>query len=104
MNPDCGGIDIGKDAHYVAVDPERYEEPVRSIDAFTPDLEEMAAWLLSRWVEKVAMESTSVSWILVNAVLDRAGFEMMLVPPRMTKQISGRKSDVQDYQWIRQPL
>ena len=48
VNPDCAGIDIGKDTHYVAVDPERYEEPVRSIDAFTSDLEEMAAWLLSR--------------------------------------------------------
>ena len=39
---DCAGIDIGKDTHYVAVDPDRCEEPVRSFDAFTPDLEEMA--------------------------------------------------------------
>ena len=36
--------------------------------------------------------------------LDRAGFDVMLVPPRMTKQISGRKSDVLDCQWIRQLL
>jgi len=55
-------------------------------------------------VNKVAMESTSVYWIPVYEVLDRAGFEVMLVPPRMTKQITGRKSDVLDCQWIRQLL
>ena len=101
---DCAGIDIGKDTHYVAVDPNRCADPVRSIDAFTPDLEEMAAWLSSCGVEKVAMESTSVYWIPVYEVLDRTGFEVLLVPPRMTKQISGRKSDVLDCQWIRQLL
>ena len=104
VNPDCAGIDIGKDSHYVAVDPDRCAEPVRSFDAFTPDLEGMAAWLSSCGVEKVAMESTSVYWIPVYEVLDRAGFEVLLVPPRMTKQISGRKSDVLDCQWIRQLL
>ena len=42
------------------------------------------------------MESTSVYWIPVYETLERAGFEVMLVPPRMTKQIGGRKSDVLD--------
>ena len=100
VNPDCAGIDIGKDRHFVAVDPERSEEPVRSFGAFTRDLEEMAAWLASCGVTKVAMESTSVYWIPVYETLERAGFEVMLVPPRMTKQIGGRKSDVLDCQWI----
>ena len=100
VNPDCAGIDIGKDRHFVAVDPERTEEPVRSFGAFTRDLEEMAAWLASCGVTKVAMESTSVYWIPVYETLERAGFEVMLVPPRMTKQIGGRKSDVLDCQWI----
>ena len=50
------------------------------------------------------MESTSVCWMPVRKVLDRAGFEVMPVPLRMTKQISGRKSDVLDCQWIRQLL
>ena len=100
VNPDCAGIDIGKDRHFVAVDPERCSEPVRSFDGFTRDLEAMAAWLSSCGVKKVAMESTSVYWIPVYKVLERAGFEVMLVPPRMTKQIAGRKSDVLDCQWI----
>ena len=104
VNPDCAGIDIGKDRHFVAVDPERSEEPVRSFGAFTRDLEAMAAWLRSCGVTKVAMESTSVYWIPVYETLARAGFEVMLVPPRMTKQIGGRKSDVLDCQWIWQLL
>ncbi len=104
VNPNCAGIDIGKDRHYVAVDPERCAEPVRSFDGFTRDLKAMAAWLRSCGVKKVAMESTSVYWIPVYEVLERAGFEVMLVPPRMTKQIAGRKSDVLDCQWIWQLL
>ena len=84
----------------MAVEAERTEEPVRSFGAFTRDLEEMAAWLASCGVTKVAMESTSVYWIPVYETLERAGFEVMLVPPRMTKQIGGRKSDVLDCQWI----
>ena len=104
VNPDCAGIDIGKDRHYVAVDPERCAEPVRWFDAFTRDLKAMAEWLRSCGVKKVAMESTSVYWIPVYEVLERTGFEVLLVPPRMTKQIAGRKSDVLDCQWIWQLL
>ena len=100
VNPDCAGIDIGKDRHFVAVDPERSDEPVRSFGSITRDLEAMAAWLASCGVTKVAMQSTSVYWIPVYETLERAGFEVMLVPPRMTKQIGGRKSDVLDCQWI----
>ena len=84
-------VDIGKDRHFVAVDSERSDDPVRSFGAFTGDLEAMAAWLASCGVTKVAMESTSVYWIPVYETLERAGFEVMLVPPRMTKQIGGRK-------------
>ncbi len=98
----CAGIDSGKNVRYVAVDPVRFPDPVRTFDAFTADLEEMAAWLRSCGVERAAMESTSVYWIPVYEGLDRPGFEVKLVPPRMTKQIDGRKSDVRDCQWIRQ--
>ncbi len=104
VNPDCAGIDIGKDRHFVAVDPATSSEPVRAFDGFTRDLEAMADWLSSCGVKKVAMESTSVYWIPVYEVLERAGFEVLLVPPRMTKQIAGRKSDVLDCQWIWQLL
>jgi transposase len=98
----CAGIDVGKSRHYVAVDPESCEEPVRSFSSFTDDLEAMAAWLKDCGIDTVAMESTGVYWIPLFEVLDRAGLEVHLVNPRTTKQISGRKSDVLDCQWLRQ--
>ena len=102
VHPDSAGIDVGKRKHYVAVDPSRFEEPVRNFGTFMQDLEAMAEWLSSCGVRQVAMESTGVYWIPVFEVLDRAGFDVHLVNPRATKQVSGRKSDVLDCQWIRQ--
>ena len=77
VNPDCAGIDIGKDRHFVAVDPAVSPELVWAFDGLTRDLQAMADWLSSRGVTKVAMDSTSVYWIPV--------YEVLLVPPRMTK-------------------
>ena len=102
VHPDCAGIDVGKRKHYVAVDPSRFEDPVRNFGTFTGDLEAMAEWLGACGVRQVAMESTGVYWIPVFEVLDRAGFEVCLANPRTTRQVSGRKSDVLDCQWVRQ--
>jgi transposase len=100
LYPDCAGVDVGKKKHFVAVDPSRSESAVRSFDTFTDDLEDLAGWLKACGVKVVAMESTGVYWIALYEVLDRAGFEVRLVNPRATKQVSGRKSDVLDCQWI----
>ena len=102
IHRDCAGVDVGKRKHYVAVDASRFERPVRHFGTFTRDLEELAAWLGQCGVRQVAMESTGVYWIPAFEVLDRAGFEVHLVNPRATKQVSGRKSDVLDCQWIQQ--
>jgi len=101
-HPDSAGIDVGKRRHYVAVDPDRFEQPVRNFGTFTEDLEALAAWLGACGVKTVALESTGVYWIPLYEVLDRAGFEVHLVNPRATKQVSGRKSDVLDCQWLQE--
>ena len=102
VHPNCAGIDVGKTTHYVAVHESCDERPVRSFASFTDELQAMAAWLKSCEVEVVAMEATGVYWIPVFEVLDREGFEVHLVDARATKQVSGRKSDVLDCQWIRE--
>lgn len=102
IHPDCAGIDVGGARHYVAVDPGRSEEPVRSFGSFTDELESLGRWLEECGVRVVAMESTGVYWIPVYEVLEGMGFEVHLVNPRATKQVSGRKSDVLDCQWIQQ--
>ena len=57
VHPDSAGIDVGKRKHYVAVDPWRFERPVRNFLSFTEDLEAMASWLASCGVRQVALES-----------------------------------------------
>ena len=102
VHPNCGGIDVGQREHYVAVHEGAEERPVRRFGSFTDELQAMAAWLKSCRVDVVAMEATGVYWIPVFEVLERAGFQVYLVDARATKQVSGRKSDVLDCQWIRQ--
>ena len=102
VHPNCAGVDIGKKSHYVAVHESADTHSVRAFGCFTDELEDMAAWLESCAVDVVAMEATGVYWIPVYEVLDRAGFEVHLVDARATKQVSGRKSDVRDCQWIRE--
>src|SRR5580692_5155326 len=52
-HPDAAGIDIGGKEHWVAISPERDEQPVRCFDCFTSDLEQMADWLAARGVRSV---------------------------------------------------
>lgn len=100
IHPDCAGIDIGGSEHWVAVDPDSCDKPVRSFTSFTDDLVQLADWLSSLSVKKVAMEATGVYWIPLFEVLDARGFDVYLVNSRATRQVSGRKSDVLDCQWI----
>jgi transposase len=61
----------------------------------------MAAWLKERKIESVAMESTGVYWIAPFEVLERYGFEVLLVNARDLARVPGRnKSDNADCQWI----
>jgi len=100
IHPRCAGIDIGSREHWVAVDPERCEDSVRCFTTFTDDLHRLADWLKSQEVEVVAMEATGVYWMPLYEVLDARGFNVQLVNSRATRQVSGRKSDVLDCQWI----
>lgn len=56
----AAGIDIGSASHFVAVSPDRDDEPVQEFKSFTEDLEELADWLVCCGVDTVAMESTSI--------------------------------------------
>ena len=103
-HPNAAGIDIGSAAHYVAVPPDRDDEPVREFTSFTVDLEAIADWLTACRVDTVAMESTGVYWIPLYELLESRGFTVLLVNARHVKNVSGRKSDVLDCQWLQQLL
>src|ERR1700674_627424 len=100
--PNAAGIDIGSAKHYVAVPPERCEHSVREFASFTEDLASMAEWLASCAVDTVVMESTGVYWIPVYELLESRGFTVYLVNARHVKNVSGKKSDVLDCQWLQQ--
>ena len=100
IHPHAAGIDVGNESHYVAVPPGRDARPVREFGSWTAALEEMAQWLKSCGVETVVMQSTGVYWIAVHDVLERHGLEVNLVDARGTKSVPGRKSDVQECQWL----
>jgi transposase len=102
INANAAGIDIGSERHYVAIDPSKSDAPVRSFGCYTPDLKEMANWLIDSGVTSVAMESTGVYWIPVYQVLEEHGLQAYLVDARHVKNVPGRKTDVVDCQWIQQ--
>jgi transposase len=100
VHPHAAGIDVGNSAHYVAVRPDRDSQPVRRFECFTADLHRLAEWLHSCGVKTVALQSTGVYWIPLYDILEEQGFEVYLVNAQHTKNLPGRKSDVQESQWL----
>lgn len=100
VNTNCAAVDVGSKEHWVAVDPTQSAQAIRSFSTFTDDLQALSSWLKSLDVQIVAMEATGVYWIPLFERLDADGFDVRLVNSRATRQVSGRKSDVLDCQWI----
>jgi len=102
IQPDAAGIDCGATSHYVAVPEGRDPQPVRAFRTFTADLYRLADWLVQCGIKTVAMESTGVYWIPLYEVLEERGLEVVLVNARQVHNVRGRKSDVQDCQWLQE--
>jgi transposase len=100
LNPDTAGIDVGATALYVAVPPDRDPQPLQVFGTFTEDLHTLARWLLACRIRSVAMEATGVFWIPIFQILEGYGFEVCLVNARHLKNVTGRKTDVVDAQWL----
>ena len=100
IEPNAAGIDIGANEIYVAVPEERDIRPVRKFATFTEDLHALADWLVACSIKTVAMESTGVYWIALFQILERRGLEVCLVNARHVKGVPGRKTDIQDCQWL----
>ena len=101
MRTDAAGIDVGGSEIWVDVGIENDADPVRSFDTFTADLTRMAKWLQQCGVRSVAMESTGVYWIPVCQILEDHQVDVVLVNAAHVKNVSGRKNDILDCQWLR---
>jgi transposase len=62
----------------------------------------MITWLTEREIRTIALESTGTYWQNLFSDLLAAGFEVILVNGKQTKNNSGRKTDILDCQWIQQ--
>ncbi|MFT3703028.1 MAG: IS110 family transposase [Agriterribacter sp.] len=102
LHPNAAGIDIGASLHAVAVPSGRDEEQVKTFGAMTCDLKQIIAWLKHCEVDTVAMEATGVYWKPLFTMLVHAGFEVYLVHAQYVRNVTGRKSDQSDAQWLQQ--
>lgn len=102
MNLDAAGLDIGAEEIWACVPAERSAEPVRRFGTYTCDLQALVEWLVSCGITTVAMEATGVYWIPIYDLIEARGLTACLVNAHTTKNVSGRKSDVLDCQWIQQ--
>lgn len=102
VRPDVAGMDVGSKTHWVCAPKlDGVGRDVEEFKATTPGLEKMAAWLRQRKVKSVAMESTGVYWIAPHEVLEKHGFEVVLVSTRQFASVPGRKkTDRVDCKWI----
>lgn len=94
----CAGIDIGSEKVFVAIEGEE----VKSFRTFTRTYKELGVYMQEHGITHVAMEATGIYWITLYDILEAMGFEVYLVNPADSKNLPGRKTDVQDCQWIQQ--
>jgi hypothetical protein len=101
LRPLVAGIDIGSKEHWVCGPQGADDKPnVQVFGTTTPELEQLANWLVEQGVKSVAMESTYLYWIPVYELLEARGLEVLLVNARHFRNVPGRKTDMRDCQWI----
>jgi transposase len=100
VHPNAGGIDVGNESHFVAVPPDRDRDSVQEFGCWTADLQRMGEWLKSCGIDTVAVQATGVYWIPLYDILRQYGIQVTLVNAEHTKNVPGRKSDVQESQWL----
>ena len=104
----CAGLDVHQETIVACVlKGELDKKPkseVRTFGTYTKDLEELHEWLLQEEVEQVAMESTGVLWKCVWNIIEDEKQEIKLANAKDIKNKPGRKTDVNDAQWIAELL
>ena len=94
----AAGIDVGSRSHFVAVG--QTKEDVKEFGAYTDDLHQLCKHLVELGITTVALESTGSYWQPLFVLLQQYKLNPILVNGKFTKNVKGRKTDVQDCQWI----
>lgn len=99
-NPSAAGIDIGCSEHWVSVPTDRAERPTQRFGCCTAELNRLADWLKQCAVETVVMEATGNYWVVLYDILEARQLNPVVVNPRYAKNMSGKKGDIPDCQWM----
>lgn len=100
VNPNAAGIDIAYGEMQVCVPEDRDSDNNRCFGSFTCNYEEIASWLKACNITTVAMESTGSYWVGIYFFLEERGFDVLLANARDVKNVSGKKTDEADAEWI----
>ena len=98
LNAHAAGIDAGSTKFFVATP----DGEVAVFESFTLELYRLRDHLLARGVTTVAIEATGVYWLVLFEILEAAGIDVCVVNGAHVRNVPGRKSDVQDCQWLQQ--
>ena len=93
------GLDVHKGTVVTCIMGTGIRKEVKTYTTMTNDLLRLKEWLQENGITHVAMESTGVYWKPVFNILED-GFEVILVNARHVKNVPGRKTDVQDSEWL----
>ena len=99
-NPNAAGIDIGCSEHWVSVPAGRAERGTQRFGCCTAELKRLADWLKECGVDTVVMEATGNYWVVLYDLLEERGLNPVVVNPRYAKNMSGKKGDIPDCQWM----
>ena len=103
LYPHCAGLDVHKRTVVACIAHTDGRGHVtwttQTWGTTTPDLLALQAWLVTAHVTHVAMEATGAYWKPVYNLLDGV-FTTWVVNPAHIKQVPGRKTDIQDAEWI----
>ena len=102
VNPNAAGIDVGDTIHAVAVPKGRADISVLTFGTMNCDLKLIVEWLDKCQVDTVALESTGVYWKPLFSYLTQNGFEVYLVNARHVRNVTGKKNDQSDAEWLQQ--
>ena len=94
----AAGIDVGSRSHFVGVGQNK--EDVKKFGVYTDDLHQLCKHLVEQGITTVALESTGSYWQPLFVLLQEYKLDPILVNGKFTKNVKGRKTDVQDCQWI----
>ena len=100
INPTAAGIDVSDTEMMVAYPINSEQLEIRVFGCFTMDLHLIANCLKAKGVTTIAMESTGVYWVSLFLLLQEFGFEVFLVNAKHVKNVTGRKDDESDAEWI----